>query len=419
MYTSGIVRTVLLCWFVATLHAQQGGEGLLAEVRAKVVDSVGRLSNYMCTETVERMVYALPAAGPTAESCAGLLAAKGHGRLLSSDRIRLDVGASRSSEMYSWAGENRFDARTPWEIVERGTTSNGSFTALLSMIFMSDPVKFSYVGDIREAEHPLVEFAFDAPLEKSHYFFSRFFRVGAAYAGTFLVDPKTADLVRLTIRTKGLPAESGACEVATTTDYQNMHLNHSTFLLPSVVGLVIVDTDGNENVNQTVFSPCREFQGESTVNFGDARKVLSSKSPMAPGELAVRRGLPFEVALTQDIDTSKAAAGDAFRCELTTPIRDGRKLVAPVGTPVTARIVELRRTYGSLPSVSLGFRLESLYLEGAVRTFVAHAKGMSRRPASVREVQADDDRQLTLVFADPKGNMLNSNGLKTIWMTGL
>lgn len=416
-----MVQTLILCGFVLTLQAQHGADELLARVRAKVTDTVGRLSNYMCTETVERTVYALRTVSGSKEPCAGLLAAKGHERLLSSDRRRLDVGASKSGEMYSWAGENRFQSETPGEIVERGTTSNGSFAALLSMVFTMDPVKFSYRGEHTESDRSLAEFAFEESLNKSHYTFTERFRVITAYEGSFLADTRTYDLVRLTIRTKGLPPETDACEAATTLDYQNVRLNGSDLLLPSLARLVVVDTDGAEKVNQTVFSSCHEFLGESVVNFGDAAGTQPGDAQQRrPAELAMTKGLSFEVAVTQDIDTGKAAAGDAIRCELVTPIQDGRKLVAPAGTPVTARIVELSRNYGRRPTVLLAFRLESFDLDGTVRTVVAHA---NRAPAPSRLVpggqpRTDGERQ-AMVFPDPSGNLLIKSGLKTRWLTGL
>jgi hypothetical protein len=291
------------------------------------------------------------------------------------------------------------------------------------MIFTFDPVRFSYIGEHTEAQRQLVEFAFEAPLERSHYTFTQRFRVITAYEGNFLVDPKTLDLVRLTIRTKELPTESGACEAATNTDYQNVRLHNSILVLPSLVRLVIVNTDGTESVNETGFSGCPEFQGESAVNFGDdASKVASSNSlALAPAELAVRRGLPFEVTLRQDIDTSKASAGDAVICELVTPIQDRRNLVLPIGTPVTARIVELRRTYGPPSSLSLSLRLESLELDGTVRTLSARAKGVSRRgPRGPVPAQSGtvENHELTMVFPDPTGKMVIKSGLKTDWITG-
>jgi hypothetical protein len=53
---------VLICLFISILYAQQSAEAILAQVRAKVADSIGRLSNYMCTQTIERMTYVLPSA---------------------------------------------------------------------------------------------------------------------------------------------------------------------------------------------------------------------------------------------------------------------------------------------------------------------------------------------------------------------
>jgi hypothetical protein len=64
------------------------------------------------------------------------------------------------------------------------------------------------------------------PLEKSRY------RIGnklhhfiVAYNGTFLVDPKTFDLVRLTIRADQIPAGLNACESSTTLGYGSIQLN--------------------------------------------------------------------------------------------------------------------------------------------------------------------------------------------------
>ena len=430
VYTSGMVRAVLICSFVSVLYAQESGEGSLAQVRAKVANIVGRLSNYMCTETIERTSYVLRSE-PKA-SCAGLLAVEGHGQLVSSDRLRLDVGSSKSAtlsnEFYSWAGENHFSDQTIGEIVGNGATSNGSYTALLSMIFTSDPVKFAYIGEHKEAERSLAEFSYETPLAGSHYTYFRQnrLRMRTAYEGAFLVDEKTFDLVELTIRTKGLPLESGGCGADTTVDYQNVPLNGSILLLPSVVRMTIVNTDGSEDVNQTVFSACREFEGESAVHFGDAALAPSAdQAAREPTELAVRSGLRFEVMLTQDIDLSKAAAGDAIRGELASPIHEGRKLVASTGTPVTMRIVELRRTYGPPSSISLGLRLENLSVMGSIRTLAARAKGVSlrTRPQTLRNLsfrprRTDDAGPLTLAFPYPKENILTTNGLKTGWITG-
>ena len=143
----------------AGIENQDDPKELLLSARRDVLDSLQRLPRYVCTQTVDRTRYepGNPDYGTDSKrrlrSCDDTIAATrrdaGRRRLSSSDRLRLDVAVSHDvpgleSEMYSWAGENRFQGETPGEIVERGTTSNGSFAALLSMVFTIDPVKFSY-----------------------------------------------------------------------------------------------------------------------------------------------------------------------------------------------------------------------------------------------------------------------------------
>ena len=111
------------------------------------------------------------------------------------------------------------------------------------------------------------------PFEKSRYSIgNKLGRDIVAYDGTFLVDPSTVDLVRLSVRADGLPAELKACEAITTLDYGRVRLNNTEFLLPSDVSLQIVYADGGESENRTVFSGCHEFLGESSLNFDTPRR---------------------------------------------------------------------------------------------------------------------------------------------------
>ena len=87
------------------------------------------------------------------------------------------------------------------------------------------------------------------------------------YDGTFLVDPRTTDLVRLTIRTNELPSETAACYAYTMLDYTRVRLKGDEFLLPSASLLRVLSTDAGASENHTVFSSCHEFLGESTIMF--------------------------------------------------------------------------------------------------------------------------------------------------------
>jgi hypothetical protein len=58
----------------------------------------------------------------------------------------------------------------------------------------------------------------------------------------------------------------------------------------------------------------------------------------------VPAGYRFTLVLTQDIDTSTAAAGDAVAAKLATAIREGSKVFVPEGAAVRGRIVRIERS---------------------------------------------------------------------------
>jgi hypothetical protein len=110
----------LLCLFAGLFGVRQGSAQddaakLLLDVRKKVVETVNRLPKYLCTETVDRSNFR-PEVVVLSRSCDDLASQrKGTSwriRKDTSDRLRLDVAVSGDSEMFSWAGENRFEDRT-------------------------------------------------------------------------------------------------------------------------------------------------------------------------------------------------------------------------------------------------------------------------------------------------------------------
>ena len=354
------MRLFLLLWiFAGSVAAQQDSPEadaakLLLAVRKKVVETVKRLPKYLCTETVDRATYQpeIELASRSCDDLAGRKIRPEKIRLDTSDRLRLDVAVSGDSEMFSWAGENRFQDGTLADLVRSGATSTGTFGSFLGSIFGTDAATFTYNGDVdatgrlsarqpsgawstqsRNRQAParalpgnylLAEFGFRVPLENSKY------RIGnklshsiVPYEGTFLVDPKTFDLVRLAIHAGHLPASLNACESSTTLDYGSIRLNNSEFFVPTNVRWHVVNLDGSEFDNRTVFSGCHEFLGESTLRFD-----VPPESSRTAGEKTTRKNLqlppelPFSLALVNPIDTATAAAGDLFKAKLTGAIKE-------------------------------------------------------------------------------------------------
>jgi hypothetical protein len=322
---------------------------LLLQVRKKVMPTVDRVPKYMCTETIDRSM-SRPEAKAFERSCDDLASLRKKTgwrvRKYESDRLRLDVAISSGGEMYSRAGEDRFQDRSLVDLVQAGATSTGAFADFLSSIFGTNAANFTYCRDVNADGHALAEFGFRVPLEKSGYRIeSKVHGAIVAYDGTCLANPTTFELVRLTVRADQLPAELNACEDTTTLDYGTVRLNDSEFLLPKEVRLQVYRTDGSELENRTVFSGCHEFLGESSLNFGKAPQVQQAMAQKAALKaLALPSGLKFRLALTHAIDTATAAAGDPIKAKLTTPIKEMHNdVLVPKGAAITGRIVRGHR----------------------------------------------------------------------------
>jgi hypothetical protein len=351
--------------------------------------------------------------------------------LVTTDRLRLDVGMADNREIYSWVGENRFRNRSLSDLVGEGTISNGSFASFLTMIFRIDAGGFPYKGKVNEAGRTLAKFGFRVPAEKSHYSFShRRERTLIAYEGTLLVDPKTADLVSLVV-TGQPPLETGTCEITTTMDYGRVRLNSSDFLLPSETDLRIVDLNGDEFDNQSSYSSCHEFLGESTLTFepppeppvGTRRTASNGPAAQLPA------GIPFILAFTHEIDGAMAATGDPVTATLTTDIRDesSRVLVAH-GAKVTGRVIRMRRFYGHSAFSFIAVKLETLDAGGTPRSFSAtvsasDAESDSRSGISIGgwdlgPTDIPTDRGVAVFeFPQTTRNPVIKAGLETKWVT--
>jgi hypothetical protein len=434
-----MMRRLLLvtCVLAALARAQQDPDDLLRRFREKLIEAVARLPRYTCTETIDRAEFE-PDAKHTPPACDELVSQVAGGRWkprpTTSDRLRLDVANTEGKEMYSWVGENRFNDRDITTMIGAGAISSGSFSGFLTVIFGSGSgAAFSTVGPKLFEKRQLMEYKFHVPLEKSRYNFGGAgTHVVTAFGGTFLIDPETLELVRLVVRTARLPAETGACEATSTLDYERVRLNAGEFILPKEVLLEIIDTNGAENVNRTVFSDCHEFVGESTIRFEPPEDTTpgTKTSGSRPSAFIIPAGLPFKIALAEDIRTDRAAAGDPLKARLLTPIRDHySKVLVPGGSAVSARIVEVRRLYGYIPTLLVRFKLESVNVRGVLYRLNATVQPAqrtilnrgARNPLVPREylgvMKSDDPSVAAIGFANVGNNYTIRTGLEVSWLT--
>jgi len=375
---------------------------VLKRVTAKVVAAGKVIPNYTCVETVNRDFYR-PAPANRPRACPVLLEQRQHPtkdpglRLLSTDRLRLDVAMVQRGEIFSWVGASKFDDADVGHLVREGPIGSGAFGAFLSVVFQQDQAQFAFEKNTVADGRSLLEYSFQVRREDSHYKIKTKddLWIYTAYGGRFLVDPETEDVVRMSVQTAELPPATNQCMLETDMDFGIAQIGDAPVLLPTHARQRFVYQDGEETENTTTFANCREYRGESTITFeGEPAAAAPGKAGSAPARPAsVPAGLPFTLELTAPIPAGTAAAGDSFFCRLVSPLRDGKqKVLARAGSVVEGRLLRVQTYHLSPAEVIVVLKPESLEIGGskvpltAVRDYtreVVAARSRARRSAPI------------------------------------
>jgi len=424
---STLLKCAVACMITGLSVGQDGPSELLQRCRTKITESLDRLPKYMCTQTIVR------------ESFDARMRARHNGcpdganpwptQLASTDRLRLDVAMTSTGEMYSWVGERRFSDRDLIGIVREGAISSGSFAGFLSVIFRGNAATFRHTGEVIDRGRKLSEFEFTVPQSKSHYAYGQGGgRIMVGYRGTFRLDPTSADLVQLTIRTDRLPSQTQSCYATTTLNYSRVGLNGVDFVLPSVSELQIFHLNGGYSRNQTTFSSCHAFLGESTISFEDHKEDATKTQPKASADNpSLPPGLWIKVESTQLIDTDAAAGGDPIAMKLTAPLELEGKVIAPGGAAVGARILRIRRFHRPDAGISVEIRLETIEIRGVPVSLpaipFANPRERYRRQFVLKGnvemgvVRGTDEHSAEFVFRKPPARYVIGPGIVSEWFT--
>ena len=245
-----------------------------------------------------------------------------------------------------------------------------------------------------------------------------------AFSGTFLADPETDDLVRLTIATGELPLAAETCQITATLNYAMVRIGDFRFLLPTHVRQRWVDPNGFEAENNTAFTACREYTGESTITFAPESAANPGGPVTSPQAVSpsVPAGLRFAMALTSPIATDTAAAGDPFSARLTEPLRARLKVFAPKGALVEGHLVRVE-TFHHPPSVVVVFRPETVEVRGS-KVPLAASRDWQREVTESRaarrrgmEIDLPLPGEGSGVFRFPREHVVVPQGFRSDWRT--
>jgi hypothetical protein len=421
------VHGCLLAAIAAALAADRDPADVVKRVTAQVIAAGERLPNYTCVETVTREFYR-PAASTLPRECSIVLAQRPHPtpdmalRLYSLDRLRLDVTMASRGEMFSWAGASKFDEEGIDHVVREGPMGTGAFGAFLLAVFR-EGASTSFVRTVAEGGRTLMEYSYRVPLEASKYKVKMTDGwVRTAYSGTFHVDPETSEVVRLVVSTDELPLATGSCMATSRLDFAPVEIGASRFQLPSRMVQRWVSPNGNEAENTTTFSACREYKGESTLTFfAEPNAAAGPAGSLARLPDPLPEGLRLSFALTAQIPTDTAAAGDLFSAALTDPLRDDHgKVVAPKGAPVEGRIIRVE-SFVNPPQTFVVLRPRTIEIRGvkvplaAVPDFPRLAQTSGGRRFAIYLPRADEEH--AAVFRFTGAHVTVPKGYRTDWRT--
>jgi hypothetical protein len=348
-------RCLFALWVAAGLAAQPLTPEtiLLGRTRYHMVETLRRIPNYTCLETIERTVR-------QSQSKRATLV----------DALRLEVAVVDGKELFSWPGERQFKERDLRELAPGGALGNGNFALHAKSVFGGAYVKFTFLGKEQREGREVARFAFDVPQQFSGYLI----RVGDAsavvpYHGQVVVDATTLDVIDLEVIADVLPTQLKLQRATDFMHYRRQPIGETDHLLPVSSEMTMVGLDGAESRNKVTFSNCRQYSGESVVRFDDPEPTAEAAPPpptaprMAtelPGDLLI------EASLDETLAIDKAATGDPLLLTVRRDARHHKVTLVPKGARLRARVASIDRRAVRSYSMGVGIQLMEIEHEGQI-----------------------------------------------------
>ncbi len=421
------MRALLLTALAASALAQEPRDPAIRLLRARQIltERNKRLPDYTCVQTVDRRYLRPRKAHHPAPPCDKVRARDPNELVLEkTDRLRLEIKASRGEEIGSWHG-SPFNSRDIFELVGGGPYGTGVLGALIWDVFISGGATYRYIGEETSGGARLVSYSYAVPLAASHYRLKSGSNWATVpFAGVFWLDADSLDLQRLREQATDLPPVTDGCETDTAIDYQKMKVGGAEFLLPKQSSMRLVMQDESETQSTAVYSGCREYRGESTIRFDEVPAPDETRRGAMP-QPPLPAGLPFTLALTAPIDTDVAAAGDIVRTKLRNPVRDARSkaVLAPAGTVIQGRIVHLEHWIEAPRRFTISIVLEKLEAGGVPQPLYAKPVRHYREMLTSGSIEiplppdAKSPFAAEFAFRTDKDRYLVPAGLQSDWMT--
>ncbi len=226
-------------------------DAILQQFRNRVRTHFSQLRNYTCHVVVDRLVRRA-----------------GSNSFEHQDRVEFEAAFVGNRELFSRIGENRFEERPIGSMITDGMISNNAFGSYDDAMLSGDAAQFKYRGPCKKDGHSAFRYDFQVPQGKSQFLVRHNGDESiVGYEGTLWVDAETAELIRIDWKTEHIPSFVGLSSIEKKMHYETLHIGNSDFLLPANVELSAYSKHGDFSLNMVALKACREFTGESTVNY--------------------------------------------------------------------------------------------------------------------------------------------------------
>ena len=302
---------------------------LIGRTRYHMIETLRRIPNYTCLETIERSVRRSDSK-----------------RASIVDALRLEVAIVDGKELFSWPGERQFKERDLRELAPGGAIGNGNFALHAKSVFGGSYVTFTFRGREQRNGRDVARFDYDVPQRFSGYQI----RVGdasavVAYHGQVVVDSSSLDVIDLEVVADDLPPVLMLKRASDFMHYGRQRIGEGDFLLPISSEMSMVGLDGAESRNKVSFSGCRQYSGDSVVRFDEVEPTYGAIDapavPRMPTELPA--GLLLEVSLDETFFLEKAATGDPLQFTVRSDSRRRKVTIVPKGAKIRARVGDIDR----------------------------------------------------------------------------
>ena len=332
----------------------------LARVKAKVQESLRSMPDYTCLAVTERLRQ-----GPKDSTPRPV------------DVIRMEVAHAEGRDLYAWPGASRFEtSENASELIGSGMSSSGEFASHLATIFGGFAV-MTYAGEENRSGRRTWRWDYRLAPFASGWTVTYASRSAVAGAiGSFWVD-ENLEVVRIEVRTDGLPPRFPITEAATTIDYARMRVGPREVLLPQSASTIeIEDFSGEHNYNYIEFSHCRQYVTQSDVTYGVEATTAPDSGNSRGGlkEIVIPPHLRVTISLAAAIDSKRAAVGDPIEAVTTADVFEKKRLVIPEGAALLGRLRRMNAAAGPPEHFTVGLEFTDLEFPGYHARFLGSLK---------------------------------------------